>query len=58
MRALIFVTDLLLLSTIYKIDTTLESLPKRKRDGAHVIDLQERYHKATCDIGDIISIKR
>eukprot|EP01134_Creolimax_fragrantissima_P000368 CFRG0368T1 len=40
------------------IDTKLEALPKRKRDGAAVIERKHHYHKLSFDEGVMVKVKR
>nr|CAG4645221.1 EOG090X0H7H [Leptodora kindtii] len=40
------------------LDSLLEKLPLRKKDGARVIDGQKHVNKITCDMDDIVYIQR
>ncbi|KNC86321.1 hypothetical protein SARC_01515 [Sphaeroforma arctica JP610] len=40
------------------LDTKLEALPKRKRDGAAVIQRKQHYHKLTFEEGPVKKVKR
>ena len=42
----------------YRVDSTLEKLPLRKRDGARVIDVARNAHKVYCEPAGPTFLKR